>query len=101
MAVYKANPIEVTAQVIKKVTLHEKGMQLDLENGDTFIATPAMTARMTPIPGDYVVTHPDGYEYLNPKDVFEANYEFLMDDPEDEKLDTDPKTDDNLSAGSE
>ncbi len=33
-----------------------------------------MIARMTPQVGDYLVIQEDGYEYLNPKEVFERKY---------------------------
>ncbi len=33
-----------------------------------------MTARYTPVEGDYVVTQEDGYTYINPRDVFERKY---------------------------
>ena len=35
----------------------------------------AMTARFYPTVGDYVVIQPDGYVYLNPKNVFEEKFE--------------------------
>ena len=35
----------------------------------------AMTARLYPSVGDYVVIQPDGYVYLNPKKVFEDKFE--------------------------
>lgn len=35
----------------------------------------AMTARFYPSVGDYVVIQPDGYVYLNPKQVFEDKFE--------------------------
>lgn len=37
--------------------------------------TKEMTARYFPVVGDYLVRQPDGYEYLNPKDVFEGKFE--------------------------
>lgn len=79
---YIANPVEVEAKVIKTVRgLQDScagGERCDfvclLEDGTEFRPPYPMTARMTPAPGDYVVTQSDGYVYLNPKDVFERKY---------------------------
>lgn len=34
----------------------------------------SMTSRYQPVVGDYLVIQEDGYEYLNPKEVFERKY---------------------------
>ncbi len=74
---YQAKPVVVTAfkiTAVKEKTL--SGAQyLKLENGEDVFATAPMLARLTPKVGDYFVTQPDGYQYLNPKDVFESKYE--------------------------
>ena len=79
-----ANPVAVTAFRIEEVTditNREPGcgqsspeLMLRLANGINYRADIAMTARYVPVPGDYVVRQADGYEYLNPKDVFERKY---------------------------
>lgn len=73
---YQANPVEVDALVIKQVQpRQDTGHRIvTFEDGSSRIATPAMLARLTPSPGDYWVTQDDGYEYLNPKHVFERKY---------------------------
>ena len=72
---YVANPIEVDAFRITHV-LEEglDGVVLRLEDGRQVTADSDMTARMTPVPGDYWVVQSDGYSYLNPKEVFERKY---------------------------
>src|SRR5258708_4388023 len=44
------------------------------EDGNRRHATADMCARMAPQEGDYWVIQADGYEYLNPKAVFERKY---------------------------
>src|ERR1035438_3779071 len=72
--IYVARPVSVNAFKIR----HVGGVQPDdlrriltLENGVYVTATAAMLARMTPVPGDYWVIQGDGYEYVNPREVFE------------------------------
>ena len=76
---YVANPIEVDAYVIQSVHLSNgSGTPVQVEGQTGFlIATPEMTARMKPFPGDYWVVQADGYVYLNPKDVFERKYKVV------------------------
>jgi hypothetical protein len=79
-----ANPVSVQATRILDVTdvtdrsegsdQSSPDLMLRLEDGRNFKADAGMTARYTPVPGDYVVTQEDGYTYLNPKDVFERKY---------------------------
>lgn len=69
-----ANPVRVEAQVIRDVTLSGTDYRLTLEDGTEFVAGPSMTVRHAPQTGDYLVRQDDGYEYLNPKDVFERKY---------------------------
>jgi hypothetical protein len=68
---YVANPVEVDAFRIKAIW---QGRDFLLEDGQERSATPEMLARITPHVGDYWVVQSDGYEYLNPKDVFERKY---------------------------
>jgi hypothetical protein len=74
---FRARPVIVEAFKIKQIVASVAGgsLRLVLENGDTVAATPAMTSRLTPLPGDYWVVQSDGYSYLNPKDVFERKYQ--------------------------
>lgn len=78
---YIANPVEVDAFKIVSakppvvLTADNVGyLMLELEGGGVSTASPEMTSRMTPHPGDYLVIQADGYQYLNPKDVFERKY---------------------------
>ena len=74
---YTANPVTVDAFVI--VSVAEKAnadcsLNIALDNGDNYVATSVMMSRYVPSAGDYFVRQADGYEYLNPKDVFERKY---------------------------
>jgi len=83
---YIANPVEVSAYRIVRVDKLDDGRtrcHFEIENPDPNVyasqpvlgvASPEMTARMEPVIGDYWVVQADGYEYLNPKDVFERKY---------------------------
>ncbi len=73
---YQANPVVVDAFKITAIVAatEESPMILHLENGRLVSPNAGMTARMTPIVGDYWVIQEDGYVYLNPKDVFERKY---------------------------
>lgn len=78
---YTANPVEVDAFKIVSFDKKDKDFAEDnsnstvtLDDGRTVVLDDAMLARMTPKPGDYFVVQSDGYEYLNPKDVFERKY---------------------------
>lgn len=72
---YQANPIIVDAFKITDTSDNEDGtMQLTLDDGQSVKTREGMTARMTPVAGDYWVIQPDGYIYLNPKAVFENKY---------------------------
>lgn len=71
---YVANPITVTAFKITEVYRHADNYVVALENGDSKYLNTTLTARYTPVVGDYFVTQEDGYEYINPKDVFERKY---------------------------
>lgn len=88
MAKFVANPVVVDAFVIKSVYLHPldedgryAGAALTLDIGLPLSsavlkveATPEMLSRISPQIGDYWVRQEDGYEYLNPKAVFEKKY---------------------------
>jgi hypothetical protein len=70
-----ANPVRVIAAVILELSnagAHDTVLRLS--DGRNYTAGPEMTARHFPQAGDYLVTQEDGYEYLNPKNVFERNY---------------------------
>jgi len=79
---YQANPVIVDAFEIQKVEPAEPtvadpaalGTKITLDTGSVVTATSAMTARMTPVPGDYWVIQSDGYQYLNPRQVFLRKY---------------------------
>jgi hypothetical protein len=82
---YIAKPVVVNAYRIadakelpdgRTVCRLEATLDTAIDTSDPAIAcaTPAMTARMKPKAGDYWVVQSDGYEYLNPKEVFERKY---------------------------
>ena len=79
MQKYQANPITVEAAVITQVipVLCTGGAHLTLDDGQTTTATAAMLSRYEPVPGDYWVVQDDGYEYVNPKSVFERKYSLI------------------------
>ena len=76
MAKFIARPVEVDAYQIERVVSdqHPNYMLVLLDNGQTYLAEEAMLSRIHPHSGDYLVIQADGYEYLNPKDVFERKY---------------------------
>lgn len=76
---YIANPVEVEAFKI----VHVQAMpdaepplarRIMTEDGASRFAASEKLSRYIPVPGDYWVVQADGYEYLNPKDVFERKY---------------------------
>ena len=71
---YIANPVEVDAYKIVEVRQSGSEIHCVLDTGIVAIANPGMTARYTPVEGDYWVRQADNYEYLNPKEVFERKY---------------------------
>jgi hypothetical protein len=74
---YKANPVIVDAFEIVGMAPREQtdGINLTLQGVmGQYHATPEMLSRMQPKSGDYLVRQEDGYEYLNPKEVFERKY---------------------------
>lgn len=82
-----ANPVRVVATRILEVTdvtdrtpgygQTSPDLMLRLEDGRNYKADINMTCRHVPEVGDYLVRQEDGYEYLNPKDVFERKYRAL------------------------
>lgn len=78
---YVANPVIVTARVIKTVGDMDpsSNRMLSLEDDQVVTVSNAMLSRMVPDPGDYYVEQEDGYVYLNPKAVFERKYSPLTD----------------------
>lgn len=74
-ATHIANPVRVNAAQILEVSEAANGnLMLRLSDGRNYEADTSMTVRHCPVPGDYLVTQADGYEYLNPKHVFEQKY---------------------------
>lgn len=75
---YQANPVIVDAEIIvgTGTILSGGSVHCALQNGDNKVATKEMISRFVPNQegGDYWVTQPNGYEYLNPKAVFESKY---------------------------
>jgi hypothetical protein len=82
---HEANPVRVYArQIVKKIPVFGKdlpptqhGWHFEFVEADTdkwCSFTDPMLARYVPEVGDYLVTQEDGYEYFNPKDVFERKY---------------------------
>ena len=73
---YIANPVEVNAFVIVSVgpLLFDLARRVATADGQNRVASAEMLARFSPEPGDYWVIQSDGYEYLNPKAVFERKY---------------------------
>ncbi len=75
---YQANPVMVDAfKIVGIGPKTPEGTLLALDNGESVVATPGMTSRMTPIPNDYWVIQEDGYVYLNPASVFERKYSLI------------------------
>jgi len=77
MQAFIANPVRVTAARIINVAdknIDTGRTDLTLEDGSVFEADDGMTARYTPVPGDFLVVQEDGYTYLNPREVFERKY---------------------------
>ena len=76
---HTANPVKVHARVVQEAISGGDGNTLlQLDDGTEYIAGPEMTARHTPIPGDYLVEQLDGYIYINPKEVFERKYAAVL-----------------------
>lgn len=73
---YTAKPVAVDAHIILSVgkVLPDGSMHCATQDGESRVATKEMVSRFIPDVGDYWVIQSDGYEYLNPKDVFERKY---------------------------
>lgn len=73
-----AKPVEVEYGIIEKIVVNSDTSCSVLVNWGHVkqieIVTTPMMARYVPKPGDYLVRQADGYEYLNPKDVFERKF---------------------------
>lgn len=76
-ATHVANPVRVNA-----VQLVSFGGSTDTDDitgydaeGNSYTITAAMRARYEPEAGDYFVTQEDGYQYVNPREVFERKYQ--------------------------
>jgi len=78
---YRANPVTVEAWEIvglRWIDSSRGDMDLELSDGAKVVATAEMTARYTPVLGDYWVRQEDDYCYVNPKNVFERKYSPLV-----------------------
>ena len=77
---YRANPVIVDAFKIVSVSDMDQFHRVHCATDDGLnrIADGAMTARYHPKPNDYWVIQEDGYEYLNPADVFERKYSLVV-----------------------
>lgn len=73
---YIGNPIEVEAFKITGIgnVSINGNLAVTTDDGLTRLADAPMLSRINPEIGDYWVVQPDGYEYLNPKAVFECKY---------------------------
>lgn len=78
---YRANPVEVDAEIITEVggILGNGSIEITIQSGRKIMCHKGMVSRMIPQPGDYIVRQADGYVYLNPKDVFERKYSPIPD----------------------
>lgn len=75
---YQANPVIVDGYKIEKITMGDGDMlgtlKLEATEGKEFIAEAGHIARYVPQVNDYWVIQSDGYEYVNPREVFERKY---------------------------
>jgi len=73
---YTANPVIVDAHVIVSVGPRgeDGSIPVALSDGENAQVSGDMLARYTPVAGDYFVIQEDGYQYINPKEVFERKY---------------------------
>lgn len=76
-----ANPVGVKAIVITEVMQMPGGARLVLADGSNTQITRPMMSRHEPAVGDYLVTQEDGYQYINPKEVFERKYAPVLEMP--------------------
>ena len=74
--IWVANPVKVRAFKITHVgdPAANGSCLITIENKTTRLADAGMLARMIPVVGDYWVIQSDGYEYVNPREVFERKY---------------------------
>jgi len=90
--------VNVIAATILEVTEQSNGnLMLRLSDGRNYSADTSMTVRYCPVVGDYLVTQADGYEYLNPRDVFERKYSKIIPPHQQRVLDEKAELDDKLS----
>lgn len=74
-ATHIANPVSVRAEQITSISEPaEDGSLLVIVGDRPEVVSAAMLARYIPVPGDYIVTQDDGYQYINPREVFERKY---------------------------
>ena len=85
---YTTNPIEIDAnQIIGIEPLEHRGvldvganfgLLLLLDNGTEFPAGREMISRHVPSAGDFLVTAPDGFVSIVPKEVFAQRYRAVV-----------------------
>lgn len=78
-ATHVANPVHVRAVQLVDFQKNDTTKNLyafDAEGG-RYTLTGEMLARYLPVPGDYLVTQDDGYQYINPREVFERKYQAI------------------------
>lgn len=73
---HQANPVLVNARTIQAQRSFNL-IQFVLSDGEIYTPKEGMLSRYTPQVGDYLVTQEDGYEYFNPKEVFERKYSII------------------------
>lgn len=78
-ATHVANPVRVKAAQLVSFRINEvtKGLVGFDADGTSYTITEGMRARYEPEAGDYFVTQEDGYQYVNPREVFERKYQPL------------------------
>lgn len=78
-ATHVANPVHVRAVQLVEFEENQRTMAVDAfdADGGRYPLSKEMLARYTPVPGDYLVTQEDGYQYINPREVFERKYQAI------------------------
>jgi hypothetical protein len=88
MPKYQANPVIVDAfKIVSVGPVDALGARhVATDDGQNRIAGASMLSRMTPAAEDYWVIQSDGYEYLNPADVFQRKYSPLIESGVDTEI---------------
>lgn len=84
LTTHQARPVNVYATKIARIIpclskedpTAQTGWCFEFEDGSEkrVRCDDGMLARLMPAVGDYLVTQEDGYEYFNPREVFERKY---------------------------